>query len=136
MSLAASNYLIYIEKYLRQRFKIKHEISHLFCPWFKKEWLPACFTNRLNYLWRGFGLFTKLVLFEAKTNIKTGSGFKQVQNQYEKQMNCLPDWFKTKLIFSETNMPFEMRIKYVCLRFCKVKKILRYIHTLLYLILK
>ena len=65
MSLAASNYLIYIEKYFRQRFRIRHEISHLFCRWFKKKLLPTCFTNRLNHLWRGFEWFSKLVLFEA-----------------------------------------------------------------------
>ena len=42
--------------------------------------------------------------FSSKENKwKTGSGFKRVQNEFEKQMNSLPNWFKTKPSFSETN---------------------------------
>ena len=41
-----------------------------------------------------------------ETNKKTGSGFKLVQNQFEKQMNNLPNWFKTNPSFSETKSPY------------------------------
>lgn len=41
---------------------MRQEISHLSCPCFMKNWIPACSINRLNYPWRWFGLFTKLAL--------------------------------------------------------------------------
>ena len=34
-----------------------------------------------------------------------------VQNQFEKQMNSLPNWFKTKPGFSETNSPLVTPIQ-------------------------
>ena len=37
ISLAISNYLEYIEIYFRQRFTMRQEILHVFCPCFKKN---------------------------------------------------------------------------------------------------
>ena len=58
---------------------------------FQEELTSRLFQIRINHTQRWFGWFTKLVLVQVKIKWKTGSGLKLVQNQFEKQMNSLPN---------------------------------------------